>query len=449
MSYSAPVRQDLERTLKAAFTYDTLAIHFRNHLARRLDQVLVKEAFDVAVPKLILWAEQNGFERPLVRLMQEAAPNNDDVIAFFQNHTDYPPLLATPDRESLRVALSSVFLAYGDLRMFVQAQLQTDLNDVTGAAQALDTPAEPHLFTLIRWADHFDRIEALIRGALTRFPGQAVLEALARPLLTAIVKRRPSTQKGYEDPFRACTLDGTLFINRAPLRHAIERLSAGANPRVFAVNGPSRSGKSHSLYFIAHIEEKQRKFEKLVVDLKDEAPAKFRPNMLVRSLVRQMGRNKSVPDIPKEEDSSTPARWVRDLADFLLGEIKDSQKLWVIVLDGFGNPNLDELTREMVRELVVRAARESLLRVVLLQYSDDLLPVELAGRFEREPLSAFTKDDLRGFFQSYIRMQGEEPEAAVLDEIVDSIWGSVPAGGPECNEQIAAMAAEWVRKVEG
>lgn len=449
MSYSAPVRQDLERTLKTAFNYDTLAIHFRNHLARRLDQVLVKDALDVAVPKLIDWAEQNGYERPLVRLMQEAAPNSGDVVTFFEKHTGYPALLATADRESLRVALSSVFLAYGDLRTFVQTYLLTDLNDIAGAAPLPDTPAEPHLFTLIRWADHFDRIEALIRGALTQFPGQAVLDALARPLLAAIAKRRPSAQKGYEDPFKACTLDGTLFINRAPLRHAIERLSAGANPRVFAVNGPSRSGKSHSLYFIAHIEEKQRKFEKLVVDLKDEAPAKFRPNMLVRSLVRQMGRNKSVPDIPKEEDSSTPARWVRDLADFLLGEIKDSQKLWVIVLDGFGNPNLDELTREMVRELVVRAARESLLRVVLLQYSDDLLPVELAGRFEREPISAFTKDDLRGFFQSYIRMQGEEPEDAALDEIVESIWSAVPGGGPERNEQIAAMAAEWLRKVEG
>ena len=103
----------------------------------------------------------------------------------------------------------------------------------------------------------------------------------------------------------------------------------------------------------------------------------------------------------------------------------------------------------MVRELVVRAARETLLRVVLLQYADDLLPLELAGRFEREPISAFTKDDLRGFFQSYIRMQGEEPEPAALDEIVDSIWNSVPTGGPERNEQLAAKAAEWVRKVEG
>src|SRR5256885_10244374 len=114
-----------------------------------------------------------------------------------------------------------------------------------------------------------------------------------------MIRRPPrSTLFPYTTLFRsACDLGGKLLINREPLRSALRGFAGGPKPRVIAVNGPSRSGKSHSLFYIMHISEKQRKYEAVAVDLKQKAPATYRPNEMVRSIVRQMGRDKSVPNI--------------------------------------------------------------------------------------------------------------------------------------------------------
>jgi hypothetical protein len=446
MPFSLPARQDLEQALKSAFTYHPLAIAFRPVFQIRLDQVLVKEAFDIAVPKFIQWAEDHGYERAIVRMMQDAVPDNQHVVAYLDAYPEYRAALTAKQTDDLRVSLNAVITSYAQLRDFVALHLQDNLDEIVGGTPPADvTLCVP---VLIRWADYFNHLPRLIHSLLACFPTNAVVENYARPL-AAVVQRAGRSSPGTTiNPFEECCLDGTLFINRAPLRQAIKRLTVSGTPRVVAVTGPSRSGKSHSLFFISHIAERQRKFEPLTVDLRDEAPAKFRPHMLVRSLVRLMGRNRSVTDIPREEDCSTPARWVRELADFLVGEIRDSGKVWLIVLDGFANPNLDELTREMVKELVVRAAREPLLRVVLLDYSDDLLPPEVAGRFEREPISPFTKSDLKEFFRAYARTRGEEPEEAALDEVVEDVWATVPPGGAERNEALARRAAEWIERLE-
>ncbi len=412
MAYPAPQRLELEAALKSAFNYDSLSGPFRNVLGRRLDQVVVNDAFDLVVPRLIEWAEHNGWERPLVRLMQEALPANDGVIQFFQRNREFPALLLPADRESLRLGLSASIRTYQQLKDFASAGLGLDLDQIVEGQAAGDSSSDLYLPFFIRWTDLFDRVEALINSALATFSAQTELVAQLRPLGRAVVSRRPASRMAGDDPFQAFDLDGKLLIGRPPLRNLVRRLTDKPIVKVLGVKGPATSGKSHSFYFIAYISERVRTFETVSVDLKEDGPG-ILPAELLRRMLRRMGRNKSVADVPKREDSASDARWIGDLADFLIGEIKDSQKLWVGVLDGF-SAAAEPLTRELVRALVLRATREPLFRIILLEYSDDLLPQEVAGRFESEPIGPITEQHLSDFLLTYARSCGEEPEAEAL-----------------------------------
>jgi hypothetical protein len=391
-------------------------------------------------------AERKGWVRALARTLHEERAANDTVIAFFAACGDYPALLMPSERDDLRVALASVVPTCGALGQLVRRGLQRELADIVGAPVPDTTSSDLCLPVVIRWADHHDVVEALITGALESFPVTAVeLHGRATPLRDAVRRRRPAGQPGaIPDPFTASDLEGRIMIDRTSLRVAVRTLSINADKRIIAVSGPSGSGKSHSLFFITHVAEKSGAFGTVAIDLKDEAAAKFRPHLLARSVVRQMGRNAAIQNIPREEDGATPARWVKELVDFIVGEVRSSGRLWLVVLDGFADPNLDPLTRDTIRELVSRAARETLLRVVLLHASDDLLPAETAGRVAPETIKPFTEDDLRGFLRAWTLARGVQAPPAVLDGIVQDVWNAAPNGGSERNCRLATELGAYL-----
>src|SRR5439155_9096118 len=131
------------------------------------------------------------------------------------------------------------------------------------------------------------------------------------------------------------------------------------------------------------------------IDLKEEQHARFRPNALARSIMLQMGRPQQVQYMTKEDEAGSLPRWARDLCDLLIAEARASAKTWIIALDGFYHPELPTETKDMVRELVKRAALpDSPLRVVLIHYSDDLLPLDIKSRVEPESLKPVTPEEL-------------------------------------------------------
>ena len=444
MPFTIPQRQDLEQALIAAFNTPTLAQALRDHFATRLDVITGNTGFSVVVADVLAWAEQNGWERALVRMVHEARPDQPVVIAFLERHREFPALLPPDQRERLRAGLFSAVKTIADLRNLLTPPLGAQpYGFVDGAAD--DSSAETYLTTLVRWADHFDRVEALIERALERFPENPVLESQARPLLTGINARRPgASQSSAVDPFDACDLDGTLLIDRAPLRAAIRSLSGGGNPRIVGVEGDARSGKTHSKYFIQHIAEKEKKYDTLVVDLSDEAPATFRPDHLIKRIVRQWGRNDLVDAIPPRDPTEAEARWVIDLATFLVGESRKSQRLLVIVLDGFACDKLHPLTRELVCKLVRMASVEKYLRLVLLHYPPDVVANEPPGRVDTHRIALLSERDVRDFVTKYARTHGEEPAEEAVTLIVNGVFRS-PA--PVNNEEIAQRVNAFVRQV--
>jgi hypothetical protein len=448
MALAPAVRDTLIEAL-GEFSPPGLTEQLRSQLGLRLVDIVQATGFKEVVTKLVDYLDTLGQARALVRTMEESLPGNAKVKAFIAAYPDYPRYLTDVEREHLRVGLSRVFATLAELRAFMMYRLATDLATI---ADLVGSSAEPYLKFVIRWADHQGRIEALVQAALQDYQ-DPVLHAMATPLVQRMSALRPRGAVPQWDPYAACYLDGELMIDREPLRNTVKKLVRDQNPRVLSVRGKGRSGKSHTFYFLEHIAGKERNFEAILVDLKDEPSAEFRPNMLIRSILRLMGRNQSVVGIPLREDSGSPARWVKELADYLVGEIKSSQKTWLIVLDGFADKDLELNTRDLVRQLVMRAAREQLLRIALLDSADDLLPPAVAGRLVDETIESFTRDHLRAFFKTFaLTVGGQTPSPdldQMLDEMVDDTWGIQAQGVDVDNEQLADRALVWVAKLRG
>jgi hypothetical protein len=438
----------LAAALISTYTYDDLAADFRKHLGRQLQTVVPRQAPTEAFPKLVEWASKTiEWTRPLAGLMLEERPGDPRVASFGQKYPEYAARLTQQEREELRQALGAVVPSYGEVRQLFRAALAVEPNDLIENPPADTEPADVPLRFLLRRTDYFDQLEAFIQAALILLPGP-VLEGKAGPLLEMVRQRRSAKPPLDNDPFEACDLGGKILINRRVLRDSLRRVTAEqAATRVVAVNGPSRSGKSHSLYYIEHI-ERLGKYEKVLVRLeKDEPPATFTPALLMESLIAYIGTDAT--RLPVKTEDMTTTRWVRVLADRLVGLVKPRSKILLLVLDGFAHPNLNPLTREFVQELIKRAASESKLRVALLDYTDDLLPPEASGRYETEPIGEITESDLRRFFVSFGRARRMDLTAEVVGAIATSILSAVQAEPTARNERIAQKVEIWTKELGG
>jgi pimeloyl-ACP methyl ester carboxylesterase len=249
---------------------------------------------------------------------------------------------------------------------------------------------------------------------------------------------------GTDDPFDACESGGKLFIDRKALRSALRDItSPDGKTRVLAVKGPAQSGKSHSIYYIEHI-QRLLKYEKALVELdEDKGPASFMPEDLAESLLHQIGGDAT--RVPKQSLAMTESRWIGRVADYLVGQIKSKHQMVFVVLDGFGHPSVPQSTRDLVRELVQRADTEPLLRIALLDFTDDLLSPKAAGRSATEPLDGFTEGDLRAFFLAYARKCGAILDPAALDAIVQDVDRRVSKGVAGSNGSVARRVEQWAQ----
>jgi hypothetical protein len=269
---------------------------------------------------------------------------------------------------------------------------------------------------------------------LTRDPGQ-------RPNPFENSGQRPN-------PFEACDLGGKLLINRARLRETIGRVAKDeGETKIVAVKGPPRCGKSHSIYFIEHI-ERLGHYEKAVIRLEEVfSPATFAPDDLAASILNLI--NADATRIPPKRVGEVDARWVQMLAMHVVGHIKVRPNKVLVVLDGFTYSSVPSLTRDLILELIRHADREPRLRIALLDCGDDLLVAQTAGRLAIEQIQAINDNDLRNFFISLARAQERSlPTSDVLDEIVRDVREAAPAGDPTQNEKIAHLVEAWTEKLK-
>ena len=454
MALTPSERTALEAALADGFPAEpSLRQVLESHLNFRLNQVVAAGPLDRVIHDLVDEFEGRGATRALIRLLDEERGGNPNVVAFIRSYPSYPRLLNGGERERFREGLASVAPTWRRLRRLLRDALALEGEQLFGAPIQDGDPVPPGDMTwLVRWLDYMDRVEDLLSFAQTRFSDDAVFLARAGDLLTLVGARKRAAKivAGPSDPFTACELDGKHFIDRRDLREALRKIGTDATLRVLAIAGPRRSGKSHSRYLIEHVGSKERRFEAAVIELEsDESPAVFAPDLLVKRIVRLMGRNTSIAMVPRREDSAGEVRWVKDLAEFVVGEVKAAGRPLLVVLDGFSDPNLMAPTRDLVRQLVKHAATQELLRVALLGSADDLIPPEASGRLAREVIGAFDDTALRDFFLRLAASRPGDPPplAESLDAVIGDIRAMAAVGAAEGNEARALRAAWWVREL--
>jgi hypothetical protein len=160
------------------------------------------------------------------------------------------------------------------------------------------------------------------------------------------------------------------FFDRQDLRQRVQRLIEDNGRPILHVSAVRGSfGRTYSRYFLEHLEDRS---PGTVHVLAVELSAGTGPSYQVADLLETVGSQLGVEaPIPPRADSSYPmaaARW-------MLKHIMSRPGRWLIVLDGFGQKELNQEVRETIEALAVMVPSGQYrrrVRLVLLDYRHQL-----------------------------------------------------------------------------
>lgn len=328
-------------------------------------------------------------------------------------------------RGDLRRALVAAFDDSG-LKMFADEELGLNLKELGGD----DLP--DRAYELVRHIEESGRMHDLLDAA-ERVSDNATLRAAVENARQALLTPVPGAAgEVAEDPYQTCFVHGNrAFIDRAELRDALRRL-AKPKPDAAAlkVTGDPRTGKSYSFRLIEYIVQ-QEGGRFALIDLREQG-ATFKPDALVRSVLRQIGRNSRTESIPPYEPPA--ARWIVELREFLAGEIQDMEQRCWIVVDGVYEDVVSSETLDLIKGLVTIADQYHVpMRVVLLDCPEQM-PPDIEPYIEKENLT--TLDAARArvllgqFFTDWARYEQRRLTEEHIAVLVDKTMSLVP-DGPE------------------
>jgi hypothetical protein len=297
----------------------------------------------------------------------------DERIQVIDELSDY----AAPPN-SIGVLVRSVFSIPADRTEL--GQLPLDLVTVTDQASWL---VDACLSS--RWR----RSPSLLELLLTRLVNTAGKGALA-PLLTRVQQKIDPNP----DPFATFwVLAQQPFLSRPQLRNAARDLIDGVNQPILRVNGPGKSGKTYTTQLFSFVMAEARPDLHVVpVELADGTGPTYKVEELAESLTLTM---ESTDPLPQRSTSSYP----KALARWLVRNVNRNPGLWIFVLDGFGQKNVQDEVIEFINLLaqyVFSPEFSRKMRLVLLHFDKDLIGNWRAWTADDGPLplNGVTANDL-------------------------------------------------------
>jgi hypothetical protein len=303
-----------------------------------------------------------------------------------------------------------------------------------------------NVMVVVRRAEAQDWLLALIDRAREAVPAEPRFEALRRDLA------RLAPPPGV-DHFKASRLTGSyVMVDRTALRRSVREIHAPLGKRILVVTGATKTGKSHTLQYIAYLREVLDNFRFVYVDLETYmqrvgAPRVIEPIDIARTLVRKLGYDLALPERPSDMQW---ANWILEFCDAIepLADA-DQHRRW-IVIDAFNKVVMTQQTLDLVQQLAARVGQSlGSFRLVLLGY-DDRLPDAVGMHVQREHIEPIDMRDLLEFFAA-AHAQCQVPcDEDVLEATLERVLDGLDMGdedflaevSPRISDELARMAGD-------
>lgn len=334
-------------------------------------------------------------------------------------------LLASELYDWLREALESAFPNPNTLDTFLLGKWGRDLESF-----APRTLARPDLYSqvIVRVSAEGWILEFLARLRDERAANRKVQQAWQR--------YSADTGSADGDAFNACLLDQSLpFWNRSQLRRHVRDLLAGRGKRVLVVNGPGRSGRTFTRWYIGHA-ARFSNARPFYLDMKGRTMAS--PSDVGHLIAAYYGW--SLDTFPLQH--AQPSQWAEEIGVWVAGRVGDTaaSARVVLVFDNTCAPGLRTETKELLVNLANQAVGEDRLRVALLAHSDPF-------KSDARRMAAFddilppTKTDVYTFLATYAEHKVYDVAPDALSAVVDRVWDPLAAdpGGVQTDDLVTAV----------
>jgi AAA ATPase-like protein/effector-associated domain 1 (EAD1)-containing protein len=327
---------------------------------------------------------------------------------------------------SLVEALKGAYRSEQELELLAGMGLRASLDQLTPPGTL-----EYRIFKLVEKYDAEAKVPELVQAVHSQRPGDARVHALFARFFPSPARAPAGAPQGPASPFDCYRLgEDTLFLDRKELRKALRAIESGSGRNVLVITGTRGSGKTFTCRLLQH-GAVQHGYQIVVVNLREELLPGDGPDVLARSLLRQMGL--SVNDLPAQGQASA-ARWTLDIVNWMVGLIRSAQlnKKWWLVIDGFER----DVTPAEVRLLVTHLAAKiepSLpnVRLGLLGYDEPPAPPLTPAKARFESLGRISQPDIEEFFAHAFQERGQPVDSGILKQVSSRVLQELPQGDPD------------------
>ena len=204
------------------------------------------------------------------------------------------------------------------------------------------------------------------------------------------------------------------FLSRPQLRRAARDLVESVNQPILRVYGPSKSGKTYTRELFDYVKEMGRaELHVAPAELAEGAGPTYTVEDLADTLALPM---KNTDPLPPRSASSYP----RTLVRWLVRNMNRNPGLWIFVLDGFGQPNVQPEVIEFINQLaqlMFSAEFARKMRLVLLHFEKDLIGNWRTWTVDDGPLAlnGVTVNDVIDCITAFNQMMQVENPARIID----------------------------------
>lgn len=352
-------------------------------------------------------------------------------------------LLTAEERTFVRDALVGVLNTHQDQRAILGVFFAGEPARIPGELPLLSSPgdyAEATLTVCLRYGTTPPLLRTLLERLVERGQGGQRMADLAQRVATGV----DPNPNAYEDTW----LDGGRpFFDRTLLRSQLRNVVLADGGPLYRVRAQQDAfGRSYSRTFIEHVAARtQGATQVLYASLSPGTGPTYQARDLALDLLFPLG----ITDEPPERtDSSNP----RAIARWTLGKLTGSPNRWILVLDGFGQPDVNPDVVEAIKalaELTPYPVVRHKVRLVLLDF-DEPLPGDPALCVEEllTPSTAISAADLEPVVLAISERRAAAGRSTIAAADIPAIVGGIvanaaPAGRQRMQDLNAGLMKVW------